>query len=117
MLLSGQNLLVCGVANAKSIAWGIAKSLHAEGAQVALTCVKSTRQRVEKLADELGIKNVFTCDVGNDDDIRQAFGQVSDAFGGKLHGLVHSIAYARLEDLGGEFLKVNRDGWRIALET
>lgn len=117
MLLDQKRAVVCGVANAKSIAWGIAKKLQEHGAEVALTCVESARRRVTKLAEEIGIRHVISCDVGNDDDVQRAFGELGQAFDGQLDILVHSIAYARLEDLGGEFLVVNREGWRTALET
>lgn len=117
MLLDGKRAVVCGVANAKSIAWGIAQALQQHGATVALTCVESAQRRVKKLADEIGIKTVITCDVGDDADIQRAFSDLGAAFDGRLDILVHSIAYARLEDLGGEFLTVSRDGWRLALEV
>ncbi|MFO0919629.1 MAG: SDR family oxidoreductase [Planctomycetaceae bacterium] len=117
MLLDQKKAVVCGVANSKSIAWGIAQKLKEHGAEVALTCVESARRRVVKLAGEIGIQHVISCDVGNDDDVERAFKDLGEAFGGELDILVHSIAYARLEDLGGEFLVVNRDGWRTALET
>lgn len=117
MLLDGKRAVVCGVANAKSIAWGIAQALHRHGAQVALTCVESTRRRVTKLAEELGTDRVFTCDVTSDADIQRALSDVGRAFEGKLDILVHSIATARLEELGGEFVNVSRDGWRLALEV
>lgn len=117
MLLDQKRAVVCGVANAKSIAWGIAQKLKEHGAEVALTCVEAARRRVKKLADEIGIEHVISCDVGDDADVERTFGDLGEAFGGKLDILVHSIAYARLEDLGGEFLVVNREGWRTALET
>ena len=116
-LLDGKTALVSGVANAKSIAWGIAQSLHAQGARVGFTCLESTRRRVAKLAEEIGSDIVIPCDVSHDEDIARAFAEVGKAFDGKLDILVHSIAYARLEDLGGEFMKVTREGWRLALEV
>lgn len=115
-LLEGKRALVSGVANSRSIAWGIARALHAHGARVAFTCLESTRRRVTKLAAEIGSDLVFSCDVSKDVDITRAFKEAGEAFGGKLDVLVHSIAYAKLEDLGGEFLAVTKDGWRLALE-
>lgn len=116
-LLEGKKALVAGVANAKSIAWGIARCLHEQGADVAFTCMDSARRRVAKLAAELGSDLVFPCDVSKDEDIEQAFGEVGSAFDGKLDILVHSIAYARLEDLGGTFLRTPREGWQVALDV
>jgi enoyl-[acyl-carrier protein] reductase I len=117
MLLAGKRAVVSGVANPKSIAWGIAQAMHREGAQLALTCVESAKRRVAKLADELGVDRIYTCDATDDADVAKAFEQIGEAFGGQLDILVHSIAYARLEDLGGEFLRVNKEGWRTALEA
>jgi len=116
-LLEGKRVLVSGVANPRSIAWGIAQALHAHGARLAFTCLDSARRRVTKLAAEIGSDLVFSCDVSRDEDIERAFEEVGNAFEGKLDVLVHSIAYARLEDLGGEFLTVSREGWRLALEV
>lgn len=115
-LLEGKRALVSGVANRRSIAWGIAQALHEHGAEVALTCLESARRRVAKLAAGLDSDLVFSCDVSKDEDIARAFEEVGNAFNGKLDVLVHSIAYARLEDMGGEFLTVTREGWRLALE-
>jgi enoyl-[acyl-carrier protein] reductase I len=105
------------VANDKSIAWGVVQALHDHGARVALCCVEGARRRVEKLAATIQCPHVIGCDVTRDDDIAKAMREVGQAFDGKLDYLIHSIAYARLEDLGGEFLKVNREGWRIALDV
>lgn len=116
-LLDGKLALVSGVANSRSIAWGIAQSLHEHGARVGFTCLESARRRVTKLAAQIDSNAVFSCDVSDDADVERAFAEVGQAFGGKLDVLVHSIAFARLEDLGGEFVRVSRDGWRLALET
>lgn len=116
-ILEGKRALVAGVANAKSIAWGIAQSLDEHGAKVALTCVPSTHRRVAKLAAQIGCELVFDCDVNKDEDITRVMEEVGWAFDGKLDVLVHSIAYARLEDMGGEFINVPREGWRLALEV
>jgi enoyl-[acyl-carrier protein] reductase I len=116
-LLAGKRALVCGVANQKSIAWGIAQALHQQGARLAFTCVESARRRVQKLAAELGDIPVVGCDVTSDEDVARAMREVSEAFAGKLDFLVHSIAYARLEDLGAEFISVSREGWKLALDV
>jgi enoyl-[acyl-carrier protein] reductase I len=116
-LLDGKLALVSGVANARSIGWGIAQALHAQGARLAFTCVGPSRKRVVKLAAQVESDLVFPCDVSSDEEIVRAFAQVGQVFDGQLHVFVHSIAYARLEEMGGEFLRVTRDGWRLALET
>lgn len=115
-LLTGKRALVSGVANSKSIALGIAQAFHEQGARLVLTCVESTQRRVAKLAADLGSAVVLPCDVTKDDDITRAFADAGKAFDGKLDILVHSIAYARLEDLSGEFLNVTREGWHLALD-
>jgi len=115
-LLEGKTALVAGVANKRSIAWGIAHALHQHGAQVALTCVQSASRRVRKLGTEIGTDIVVPCDVRDDAAIEASFDQIGAAFGGKLDILVHSIAFARLEDMGGEFIAVDREGWNLALE-
>lgn len=116
-LLSGKRALVTGVANPRSIAWGVAQVFHEHGARVAFTCLDATQRRVAKLAAELGSDLVFPCDVGKDEDIARTFEEVGKAFDGKLDVLVHSIAHARLEDMSGEFLNVTREGWRLALDV
>ncbi|MHC4178374.1 MAG: enoyl-ACP reductase FabI [Planctomycetota bacterium] len=116
-LLEGKTALVSGVANKYSIALGIAQALHEHGARLALTCLGSTQKRVTKLAAQLDSDLVFSCDVSRDDEVPRVFEEAASAFGGRLDVLVHSIATAKLEDLGGEFLTVSREGWRLALET
>jgi enoyl-[acyl-carrier protein] reductase I len=115
-LLAGKRAVVAGVANKRSIAWGIARAFHEHGAQVALTCVDSSAKRVAKLAREIDTDIVVPCDVRDDAAIEAAFDRIGTILGGKLDILVHSIAFARLEDMGGEFITVNRDGWNLALE-
>jgi enoyl-[acyl-carrier protein] reductase I len=116
-LLEGKRALVSGVANARSIAWGIAEAFHEQGARLAFTCLESARRRVAKLAAQVDCDFVFPCDVSQDGEIMRAFEEVGKVFEGKLDVFVHSIASARLEDIGGEFLAVSREGWRLALET
>jgi len=115
-LLDGKKILISGVANQKSIAWAIAKCLHDAGGQLAFLCLPSNSRRVKKLAQQLDSDIVIECDVRNDSQIEQAFKSVDSAFQSELHTLVHSIAYANIAELGGEFLKVSREGWGLALE-
>jgi len=116
-LLDGKKAVVAGVANRRSIAWGVARALRQHGAQVALTCVESTVRRVKKLADEIDATLVTPCNVRDDAAIEGAFEQIATAFDGRLDILVHSIAFAKLEDMGGEFIAVQREGWNLALEV
>jgi len=116
-LLTGKNALICGVANPRSIAWGIAQAFHEHGARLAFTCLESTQRRVTRLAGEVESDLVFPCDVSKDDEVERTFEDAGRALDGRLDVLVHSIAFARLEDMSGEFLNVTREGWRLALEV
>ncbi len=115
-LLDGKKALVSGVANKKSIAWGIAQALYAHGAKLAFTCHKTNLRRVRKLAPYVDSEIIIPCDVGRDEEIIQAFDHIGTAFDGELDILVHSIAYANIDDLGGEFIRTSRSGWNIALD-
>ena len=116
-LLTGKNALVVGVANPRSIAWGIAQAFHEHGARLAFTCLESTHRRVVKLAGEVDSGLVFPCDVAKDEDVTRTFEEVGKAFDGRLDVLVHSVAFARLDDMSGEFINVSREGWRLALDV
>lgn len=114
-LLDGKKALVCGVTNKKSIAWGIAQALHAHGARIAFTCVEGNVRRVKKLAPDVHSDIIIPCDVSKDEDIARAMEEVGVAFAGSLDILVHSIAYADINDLEGEFIRISRAGWNLAL--
>ena len=106
-----------GVANERSIAWAIARLLDEAGCRVALAYQNQRlRSRVEKLAAELRDAVLVECDVTDDDGIAAVFDEVRERFGG-LDVLAHSIAYAQREDLGGDFSKTDREGFRIALDV
>jgi len=115
---AGKRALVLGVANKRSIAWAIAKRLHAGGAELAFTF---QGERIEKsvrdLAATVDAKLVTECDVRSDDDVARVFSEVADAFGGKLDILVHSVAYAAAEDLEGRFTDTPRDRFWMALDV
>ncbi len=115
--LEGKKIVISGVANQKSIAWGIAKCLHEVGGQLAFLCLPSNSRRVKKLVKQIDCDAVIECDVQNDDQIRNAFSEINDVFHGEMHGLVHSVAYAKIDDLGGEFIGISREGWNLALEV
>ena len=115
-LLEGKRALVVGVASNRSIAWGIAKAMQREGAELALTYQnEKLKARVEKFADELNSEiPVVPCDVANDDEILAVFEHIDDYWDG-LDILVHSVAYAPREQLEGEYLEnVTREGFLMA---
>jgi len=117
MLLEGKKALVMGLANNRSIAFGIASSLKAHGAHLAFNYVgEAIKKRVEPLSEELGGEFTFQCDVCDDAQIEQAAKLVADKWG-KLDILVHSIAFANREDLGGRFIDTSRKGFGLAMEV
>jgi enoyl-[acyl-carrier protein] reductase I len=116
-LLDGKKALIFGVANDHSIAWGIAKALHAEGAFVGFSSVESLiEKRVRPLAERLGSTFVEPCDVQSDDEIRAVFERWRTAYG-ELDILVHALAFAKREDLDGAFVDTSRAGFALALDV
>jgi enoyl-[acyl-carrier protein] reductase I len=116
--LSGKRILITGVLSNRSIAYGIAKTMHREGAQLAFTYQNERfRQRVEKAAAEFGSSLVFPLDVQDDNQVTDLFASLGAHWDG-LDGLVHSIAYAPSEALNGDFLEgLSREAFRTALEV
>jgi enoyl-[acyl-carrier protein] reductase I len=112
--LEGRVAVVFGVANKRSIAWSIAQGLHAAGAKLAITY---QNERLEQEAKDLILSlpgaEAFMCDVSRDEDIARVFDQLKNRYG-KLHVLVHSVAFAPAEELRGEFINTTREGFRIA---
>jgi enoyl-[acyl-carrier protein] reductase I len=115
-LLTGKNAVVFGVANDRSIAWGITEALHREGANVGLSYAGEVlKKRVQPLADKLNIGFVEQCDVSQDDQLDATFARIKERFG-TLDVLVHSVAFANQDDLKGEFVPTSRDGFHKALD-
>ncbi len=115
-LMDGKVALIFGVANKRSIAWGIAQRLHAEGAELAFSYAGPVlERRVKPLAESVNSRLVEPCDVTKDDEIEALFQKVKETYG-RIDALVHSIAFANREDLEGAFLNTTREGFRLALE-
>ncbi len=115
-LLSGKTALVMGVANRWSIATSIAKALHAHGARLVLTYEgERTKDEVEKLARELGDGLALKCDVSDDDSL-SAMRAVVESEYKQLDAVVHSIAFARKEELAGKYHATSRSGFNLALD-
>jgi enoyl-[acyl-carrier protein] reductase I len=112
--LEGRVAVVFGVANKRSIAWGIAQKLQQAGAQLVIT-YQNERLAAEArdLIASLSGAEALQCDVSNDAEIDALFAQLRDRYG-KLHALVHSVAFAPAEELRREFLLTTREGFRIA---
>ena len=119
MLMKDKKVLVVGVANKSSIAWAIADALIREGAQVALTYqTERLRERVAELANGVSpALPLFELDVQRPETVASAFAGISELWGGKLDGLVHSIAFAPKEDLSPGIIKTPLESWNIALHV
>ena len=116
-LLDGKNALVFGVANDHSIAWGIAKALHDEGASVGFSSIESLiDKRVRPLAESIGSTFVEPCDVQSDTDIERVFARWRET-SDHLDVLVHALAFAKREDLTGDFIDTSRDGFALAMDV
>jgi len=115
--LNGKTAVIFGLANKRSIAWGIAQKLHAAGATLAI-CYQNERMRLEaeSLITELPGASGFQCDVSADAEIDALFAALKDKYG-KLDILVHAVAYAPAADLKGEFINTSREGFRVAMDV
>ncbi|TCS92381.1 enoyl-ACP reductase FabI [Hazenella coriacea] len=116
-LLEKKRIVIMGVANQRSIAWGIAKSLYEAGAELAFTYQgERLEKRVKQLIDEhMPGSLCVECDVTSDEQLQQAFSVIQQKWG-YLDGLVHSIAFAKSTDLDGDFVQTSRDGYHLAQE-
>ncbi len=110
--LTGKKVVVMGVANKRSIAWGCAQALKEQGAEVIYTY---QNERMKKPLERLLEENEYTveCDVANDESIAKAFETIKD-YAGEIHGVVHAVAYANKDDLSGDILNISRDGYALA---
>jgi enoyl-[acyl-carrier protein] reductase I len=109
--MTGRRGLVLGVANDRSIAWGITQALHQVGARLGFTYQgERLEKRVRPLIEQVGGEIFVPCDVGDDEQIDALFQQVDEKWGG-LDFLVHSIGFADKEDLEGSYIDTSREGW------
>jgi len=115
MLLAGKLGIVFGVANKRSIAWAIAQAWHKAGARLAFTYQgERLKDNVEELAGAFGTDAlILPCDVTKEEEIAMVFKTVGEKFG-KLHLLLHSVAFAPKDALEGEFINTSREAFRIA---
>ena len=115
-LMDGKIALVFGLANKNSIAWGIIQRLHAEGATILISYAGEVlEKRVFPLAEEIGCDFVEQCDVSSDEQLDAVFAKVQERYG-RLDTLVHAVAFANREDLGGHFVNISREGFKLALD-
>jgi enoyl-[acyl-carrier protein] reductase I len=108
--------LIVGVANERSLAWAIASHLHEGGAELAFTYQgERLERRVRPLAESVGAKIIEQCDVADDAQIDALFGKLRQQWG-VLDMLIHSVAFARTEDLDARFVQTSREGFKIAMD-
>jgi len=115
--LAGKTAVVFGLANKRSIAWGIALKLHEAGATLAI-CYQNERmkQEAQSLIDDLPGASGFQCDVSNDAEIDTLFAALKEKFP-RLDILVHAVAFAPAAELRGDFLNTSREGFRTAMDV
>ena len=115
MMLKNKKILIAGLANKRSIAAGIAKAMHSQGAELAFTYqTERLKKNVEKIAGELGSELLFECDVASDQSIDKMYAELSNHWK-TFDGFVHSIGYAPANELEGNFVDVaTREGFQIA---
>lgn len=114
--LEGRTYVVMGVANKRSIAWGIARSLSNAGARLIFTYAgERLEKNVRDLAETLERNDsvILPCDITNDQEIKETFAQIKEEVG-VIHGLAHCIAFANTDELKGEYLNTTRDGFLLA---
>lgn len=115
-MFEGKKVLVLGVANDRSIAWGIAEALHREGAELAFNYLnEALERRVRPLAESINCGNVFQCDVQKEEQIDAMFAELKERWG-TIDAVVHSLAYAEKGDLSNRFVNTSRAGFQTALD-
>ena len=115
-LLDGKNALIFGLANERSIAWGITQALHREGAKIGISYAgEALERRVKPLAEQVGCTFVEECDVTKDEHIAAVVEKTEKNFG-KVDILVHSVAFAGREELAGHYYNTSREGFKNAMD-
>ncbi|MCT3438890.1 enoyl-[acyl-carrier-protein] reductase FabI [Limosilactobacillus fermentum] len=116
-LLANKTIVVMGVANRRSIAWGCVQEMGKQGATVIYTYNRErTLKCLTKLVGEEKADRMIQCDVASDESIQRAFQQIGEQFG-QLDGVVHSVAFANPAELGGEMTDVSREGYALAQDV
>ena len=115
-LMAGKRGVIFGVANDKSIAWGVAQQLHDQGAELAFTFLnEALEKRVRPLAESLGSTIILPCDVGSDDEIASVFKELERQWG-TIDFVVHAVAFANRDDLKNPFSQTRREGFALAMD-
>ena len=115
-LMAGKKILVMGVANERSIAWGIAKACHEQGAELGFTYQgEALKKRIMPLAESIGASLILECDVTDDEALSTTFNQIEEKWG-KFDGIVHSIAFSDKEELKGKYLATSRENFLKSMD-
>ena len=110
-MIKGKKGLIIGIANDHSIAWGIAKQLHANGAELAITYQNDTLlKRVKPLADKVNSNILIECDVNNENNLQNTVNQINKGFG-KIDFIIHAVAYSDKNELNGRYLDTSKDNF------
>ncbi|MDV7141870.1 enoyl-ACP reductase FabI [Tropicimonas sp. TH_r6] len=116
-LMAGKRGLIMGLANDKSIAWGIAKACADAGAELALTYQGDAfRKRAIPLAEQLGVKLLADCDVTDDASVDAAFAQIEEAWG-SLDFIVHAIGFSDKNELRGRYVETSRENFTMTMDV
>lgn len=115
-ILDGKNALIFGVANERSIAWGITQAFHAQGARIGLSYAgEALERRVRPLAESVDCTFVKACDVASDEEIQAVAGKAVQEFE-HIDILVHAIGFANRDELSGPYFRTSRSGFHMAMD-
>mgnify|MGYP001304404028 CR=1 FL=1 len=110
-MIKGKKGIIIGIANDHSIAWGIAKKLHANGAELAITYQNNTLlKRVKPLANKINSNMLIECDVNNEDHLQNTVSQIKDYFG-KIDFIIHAVAFSDKNELNGRYIDTSKDNF------
>lgn len=117
MILKDKTILIMGIRNKWSIAYGAAKSAFDQGAKVIFTFMgEENREKIEELIAEFGDTKAYACDASNDSELETLFDNIKNDFG-KIDGIVHAIAHAFTDDLHNPFLETSKEGYSHAVDV
>ena len=117
MILSGKKVVIMGIRNEWSIAWGSALSAFEQGAEIIFTCrTPEKKEKIKKLIDQIPNSKVYVCNMESDESIKQCFQEIKENHG-KIDGILHSIAHAYTDDLRNDFILTSREGYAHACDV
>ena len=117
MILKDKKIVIMGIRNKWSIAWGAAQSAYEQGAQVIFTCGSMEKiEKIKELTNEIPNSDVFACDASSDESIKECFEKIKEKYG-NIDGILHAIAHANTEDLRNDFILTSRSGYAHACDV